>query len=599
MCGIVGIYNHDVDNKVNIQKIELLKNTIKHRGPDGDGIFVDKYLALAHTRLSIIDLKTGSQPMASYNNEFVIIFNGEIYNYLDLRKKLIKNNHIFLTNSDTEVIINSYIEWGTNCFNKLNGEWAIAIWDKRKKELILCRDRYGIKPLYYLNNTENFVFSSEIKSFTSLYDLEIDKNELWDLLVFGPKPGGSTHLKGVNELQPGSFLTFSKRKFSLTYYYELENSLNKDEKSLDLENVEYLVIDSVKKRLMSDVKIGTINSGGLDSSFISKIASKYYYEKINTFSVAPEKVNGQLVSGDESKYAEIISNEIKSKHRTIRYSVDEFINNIKNCLFYNDGLLYHSNSIPLSIMFKKIKEEHNIKVILGGEGADEVFRGYSINKISGLYSKIGSQFGKNIFAKLFDYRYPSTKKFTTYFDNPNFYMQLGIDRNRFLDPDFANNLLGIKGQVSDDRVNLIKKNEDLPIQNQLIYYEQKCYLVGLLQRIDRMSMQWGVEARVPFLDHRLVNYMNSISANKKSGIREKNVKVILKKIAKDHISSTIINRKKYGFATPMEHYQSKLSKQIAKYQINQKLINIESNSFNDIFLIYNYYLLINHFKNKN
>ena len=335
MCGIAGYINLNSKHIIDKELINSLKDTIKHRGPDADEVYLFENIALAHTRLSIIDLETGSQPMYSYNKQCVLVFNGEIYNHIELRSELETCGHKFLTSSDTEVILNSYLEWGVNCFNRFNGEWAFALWDTKKKTLLLSRDRYGIKPLYYkLNKDESLTFSSEIKSFKVVGDFEIDKKILWDLLVFGPKPGGKTHIKGINELHPGNYIIISKDKIKIDEYYKLENSLEKSDRIADIELIQEILKDSIKKRLMADVKVGTINSGGLDSSLVSKIANDYLDKDLFTFSVAPKMNGKEVLSGDESNFARILSDQIKSKHSTIRYSLNSFISQIKNCLLF-------------------------------------------------------------------------------------------------------------------------------------------------------------------------------------------------------------------------------------------------------------------------
>ena len=595
MCGIAGVLNFDRQNNVDQELVHKLKDSIHHRGPDANGVFIEKNVGLAHTRLSIIDLNSGDQPMYSYDNQCVLVFNGEIYNYLELKDELVKLGHQFLTASDTEVILNSYLQWGTDCLNKFNGEWAIALWDKRDNSLFVSRDRYGIKPLYFWKENDRLTFSSEIKTFTTIGNFQLDADELWDLLVLGPKPGGKTYLKGIEELLPGTFMQISDGNVSIKEYYRLEDSLQNETSKVDFEEIESLLIDSVRKRLMSDVKIGTINSGGLDSSLVSKIACDYHEEQLNTFSVAPEKVKDEVLVGDESQYAEYLAEKIKSNHRTFRYSKTNYIQQIEERLFDNDGVLYHPNSIPLSYMFKKIKNEHNIKVVLGGEGADEVFRGYAINKVANLHRLVEHvPIVNGLFKKMITKKYPNLQNSFNTFKNSPFPPHLSFERNMQIDAGIANDLLGIKGKPSDDRLRLIDKMNGLNPQNQLILYEQKCYLSALLQRVDRSSMRWGIEARVPFLDHRLVNHMNSIKSSLKSGINEASQKKILKKIALKHIDPYIVNRKKYGFSSPIDTYQNELNHRIKEYMPDSSLA-IDTFSSQSTFLVYNYMLLMKTF----
>ncbi|MAC40452.1 MAG: asparagine synthase (glutamine-hydrolyzing) [Pelagibacterales bacterium] len=588
MCGIAGIYNRH-KNIIDKDLLINMTESITHRGPDEDGYFFYNNIGISHKRLSIIDLENGVQPMVSENDNFIISFNGEIYNYLELKEKLVSHGYSFKSNSDTEVLLIAYQCWGNKVFDMLNGEWAIAIFDKAKNQLLLSRDRYGIKPLYYSLVNENFYFSSELKSFNENFDVELDKQELWDFFVFGPKDGGNTIFKNINELRPGKLLTLNCNDFTIKSYYSLLESFNINNSKLDLDNIENLLLDSINKRLMSDVPLATINSGGIDSSLISSIAINNIDSDLYTFSVAPNKTGEKTLKGDESYFAEHLAKKIKSKHFTIRYSKKNFVDEIESCMIYNDDILFHSNSIPLSYMYEKIKKDYNITVVLGGEGADEVFRGYSINRIANLYSIFDKPILKYIAIKILKIKYPRLNLVSKYFKDSSFYLQLAIEQNMHMSPKLANKLLGINGLPSKDRIALITRASKLSKRNQLVYYEQKCYLSGLLQRADRMSMRWGIEARVPFLDHRIVNYMNSINNKKKSGVKEKKLKKILKHISKKYIDSLIINRPKYGFTSPLDEYKKDIFDKYSKHNKDTQSLNDLTSQ--EILLIYNYQLL--------
>ncbi len=587
MCGITGIYNKE-GQSINKKILIGMTESIAHRGPDDDGYYINHNIGISHKRLSIIDIETGNQPMYSQDSNFIISFNGEIYNYLELRNELIKEGYNFKTQSDTEVILIGYQCWGKEIFNMLNGEWAIAIFDKKINQLLLSRDRYGIKPLYYLVKNNILYFSSEIKSFLQNFDIDIDKNQLWDLLVFGPKDGGDTIFNTIKELHPGKLLIINKNKLIIESYYSLLDTFNKKILNVDIDYIEGLLKDSINKRLMSDVPIATINSGGLDSSLISSIAMNNFNNDLSTFSVAPNKENNEILKGDESFFAEHLASQIKSKHSTIRYSKQIFLDNIDSSILYNDDILFHSNSIPLCYMFEKIKKDYGITVILGGEGADEIFRGYSVNRLASLFHLFEKTFLKNIVIDILQIKYPRLKLVSRYFSDSSFYLQMAIEQNMHMDPGRANKLLGIKGEPSKDRIDLINRAKKLSNEDQLIYYEQKCYLSGLLQRADRMSMRWGVEARVPFLDHRIVNYMNSINNNKKSGVLEKKLKKILKFISKKHVDSLIIKRPKYGFTSPLDNFKNDIFDKVLKQKNKNNINNLTSQ---EVLLMYNFELI--------
>lgn len=593
MCGIAGILNFDDSNLINENTLRKITHSIAHRGPDEEGFFIEKNIGLGHRRLSIIDLSTGNQPMYTNDKNVIIVFNGEIYNYQELRKELKVFGYSFRTESDTEVILNSYLHWGLEFQTKLNGEWAFGIYDKAKKLLLLSRDRYGIKPLYYFINEESIVFSSEIKSFKYVCNMNINIAQLWDIMVFGPKPGGETFVKDIHELHPGDYLLVSDSICKKESYYDLKSTLMRNNQSYDLELIESLLVDSVEKRLMSDVSIGTINSGGLDSSLISTISNAKLKSTLHTFSVAPTKLNGKVLHGDESGFAEFLAEEIGSEHSTIRYSWKNLLSEVKDCLYYNDSPLFHSNSIPMSFMFNKIKNKYGVTVILGGEGADEVFRGYSVNKLTAYYYLAKKFYLDKSFINLMENRKRKIKMVSDYFPSVSFPGQLSIAQNMQLDPKSVNKFLSYQGSPSEDRLNIISQMVELGEENQMIFYDQSCYLTGLLQRVDRMAMRWGVEARVPFLDHRIVNYLNGIKPSSKYGIFEQDLKKILKKISRGYIAKKIIERKKYGFASPLFEFKSDLVEQIGA--LNPKYLkNLPSEaSAQDIFIYYNYLLLLN------
>lgn len=581
MCGISGQLNFERDNHADESLVRTMNNCLGHRGPDDEGYFFDHNIGLGHKRLAIIDLHTGQQPILTGDKKAVIVFNGEIYNFPEIKKELQDKGYTFYTMTDTETVLNAFLEWGSQCFDRFNGEWAMAIWLADKQELILSRDRYGIKPLYYIHSGKNILFSSEIKSFKAVKTLEPDMQEVWDQLVFGPKAGGKTIWKGVNELEHGTYLSVIEGQVKQYRWYNLAGSF-RQEGNYDRLYLEDLVTDSIQQRLMSDVPVGTLNSGGIDSSLISAIAKDKIEGGLLTFSIAPEKTEGRELPGDESAYAEVLAKHIESRHTTIRYSQELFLDDLPDAISYNDNILYHPNAIPLSYLFKEIKEKHHVTVLLGGEGADEVFRGYSYNKLAILYQRYGI-----VVKKLITSRFAKLQAVQPLVCSLSFPMQMAIARNSHLSPALATQLTGFKGRLSDDRYTLITEAESLKGLDKLIFYEQKCYMAGLLQRIDRMSLRHGIEARVPFLDHRIVEYVNGIKPSLKSGLTNESLKKILKKIAVKQLPPQIIKRKKYGFAAPIVAYANEIDRMILQYQpgLNTKT------DIHQRYILLNYFLL--------
>lgn len=564
MCGIAGIYyktDPDPDREKTV--LNLLK-PINYRGPDNTGTITSNKICLGHLRLSIIDLSAeANQPMFSFSkNGLIIVFNGEIYNYIELRSRLLPK-YDFRTSSDTEVILNAYLEWGENCVKEFNGMWAFAIYDSLQNKLFCSRDRFGIKPFYYYHDKNRFVFASEIKCFRNLNNFVFSENisAIADNLIYGPLSFGQTQINDIYELESGTNLTLENNSLHRTKYFSLENTFDNQTPRYDLGHIEYLIGDSVKLRLRSDVPVATLNSGGLDSSLLSAIAKKNKPD-LRTFSVAPEKLNGIEQVGDESRFAQYLAEYIKSEIHTLRYSETEFKEILNYTVYLNDGELYHSNSVPLYLLFKEIKKQ-GITVVLSGEGADEVFRGYSSNYrflLSGLLPKI-------VFLELLKKRIKGKEYFTQHFDNyrssVSMINSLYVEKNKVLKH------FNTGYEILPERKELFYIMNNLSPESANTYFEQKTYLSGLLRRLDRMSMANSIESRVPFLDYRIVEYMNKIPLNKKIGLTQNSVKLILKKIAKSYIPVSIINRVKQGFSTPVHHYSFSNNK-ISEVPFNQE-----------------------------
>lgn len=559
MCGIAGYIQYN-NNKISLDQADKLLAGINHRGPDENGRYIDGNVALLHSRLSIIDLQTGKQPMHDVSQDYTIVFNGEIFNYIELRNSLKLAGYTFKTTSDTEVLLNAFIEWGEKCLPKLNGFWSFCIYNKKTKTFFMSRDRYGIKPLYYKTSQHELLFASEIRAILSVSPSGINKNELWDEITFGSKNGGATSYVDIYELEPGTYLTGSSERnwMHKERYYDLLETFPEKKQTLKIEEIEELLIDSIRLRLRSDVPLGTLNSGGLDSSYISSVVKKKFQLPIETFSVAPELgKSGEVKDGDESYYAELLSRHIGSKHSTIRYTDEEYFNFLNLTNDYDDSFMIHPNTVALFIMLKKIKQNTKIKVLLGGDGADEIFRGYSNNTYADFLIKTKKiPFIASLAKKYFYKKFKGTvvESLDNRFSSIN---KLAIaHNNQRINGSNITNILGIKGEMSNDRLELIERSRHLNELDQLIYYEQNCYLAGHLKRVDRMSMRVGIEVRLPFLDYRLVNSLNSLSFSDKFRQGERNKKRILKKLGENYLPEEINHRIKKGFSAPIDHYRN-------------------------------------------
>ena len=373
MCGIVGIINRDEDSPCNQQNLIAMRDLQAHRGPDDSGLFAKDHIGLGHRRLSIIDISSGQQPMTNEDRTLWIVFNGEIYNYRELRSELRNRGHIFRTESDTETILHLYEEEAENCVNKLNGMFAFAIWNDRDKSLFLARDRIGIKPLYYALAKKSFLFASEIKSLfvDDMVPAQINEDAIAEYFTFRDIGGEATLFRGVKTLQPGHFLKFSKDQVEISQYWSPfpHNRVFGMRENDAVAELESLLLDSVRIRLMSDVPLGTLCSGGIDSSLVTAIAAGYAGENLNTFSVGFHESDY-----DETDFAQTVSRKYATKHHEARLSGVEYAELLPEMIWQNDLPLNFANSIQIYAISKLAKDF--VTVVLTGEGADELFGGY-------------------------------------------------------------------------------------------------------------------------------------------------------------------------------------------------------------------------------
>jgi asparagine synthase (glutamine-hydrolysing) len=374
MCGINGIFQQIP--KFEAASIVLQMNqSLKHRGPDADGIYKNEKLVLGHRRLSIIDVSPQSnQPFHSYHNKFVIVYNGEIYNYQQVKKKI--PEYPFKTDSDTEVIVAAYEKWGKDCLHQLNGMFAFALWDIKKEELFIARDRLGIKPLYYHHSENAFIFSSEMRAIltTGLVPRKINTNSLTDYLRYQTVHAPNTIVEGIQMLMPGHNITLSNNQLKTYKYWDVTNSYNKEiyksSYSEIKENVKSLLTDSVRLRLIADVPFGAFLSGGIDSSAIVALMSQVSSSTIKTFNVSFDES-----SFSEAKYAKIIAEKFHTNHTEIKLTPSDFLNLLPSSLLAMD---HPSGDGPNTFVVSKVTKEAGVTMALSGLGGDEIFAGYSV-----------------------------------------------------------------------------------------------------------------------------------------------------------------------------------------------------------------------------
>ena len=542
MCGFVGYINKEKNKDANIKKMNDL---IIHRGPDDEGYYTDENIALGFRRLSIIDLNTGSQPIYNDDKSKVIVFNGEIYNYRELKEELTKKNYKFKTKTDTEVILRGYEEYGEKILDKLRGMFAFVIYDKNNKEIFAARDFYGIKPFYYAKMNNTFIFGSEIKSFLIHPDFkkELNRNMLEYYLTFQYSVGKETFFKNVYKLMPGHYLTYKEGKLNIKKYYSLEfeedNTLSYEEWK---EGINNRLKDSIKAHKISDVEVGSFLSSGVDSSYI---AANSNVDKTFTVGFSDKKYS-------EIRYAEELSKKINTTNINKVISKEEYFKNLSNIMYYMDEPLADPSAVALYFVTKIASE--NVKVSLSGEGADEIFGGYNIYQESFVwpwYYKIPFPIRKIIgsIASIF----PAHRGL-------NFLVRRGKKlEDRFVGNAFIFDTKEIKKIVSfkpktkgfrDLTKDYYQKAKDKDNVTKMQYIDFNFWLIGdILLKADKMSMANSLEVRVPFLDRPLIDYARKIPTKYK--VDKYKTKKIFRDIAKDSLEDKVSDKKKLGFPVPI------------------------------------------------
>jgi asparagine synthase (glutamine-hydrolysing) len=569
MCGICGIFQFDRNNPINRKTLESMNSRILHRGPDSDGFYVSENVGLAMRRLSIIDVQHGDQPVANEDETVWLVYNGEIYNHAQLRTDLEKRGHRYRTHSDTETIVHLYEEYGRDLVKHLRGMFAFALWDTKKRKLLLARDRLGIKPLYYRRTQTELLFGSEIKTILAYPEVraELNRDGIPEYLAFGYLAGNETFFAGINKLPAGHTAEIDESgNFSVEQYWDL-NGVEADSgkpESFYVNTYRELLEDAISSHLMSDVPLGVFLSGGLDSSVVAALTKKIRGGDLQTFSVGYDEEGYS-----ELPYAKIVAEHVGSQHHEIRVSQEDFFGALPKLIWHEDEPLMGPASVPLHFV-AKLAQEH-VKVVLSGEGADETLAGYARypwtllnSRAHGFYKLLPSGFRQLLRSEIADggwlkadLRRKLQHSFigrdgdrweSLYFDN--FYSAFSeYEQGKLLSPSLRLN----PGQAYKDSLKILEsRNGDL--LHRLLYTDIKSYLVELLMKQDQMSMAASVESRVPFLDHLLVEFTATIPSRyftkKLSG------KWILKNAVKDVLPESIIFRKKMGFPTPFNRWLS-------------------------------------------
>jgi len=568
MCGISGIYSSN-SLEISPDDIRRMLMQIQYRGPDESGVYIGQGIGLGSVRLSIIDLKQGQQPMTTVDEHLWIVYNGEIFNYLELREELIDLGYTLRTNSDTEVLLLLYRHYRENCLNKLNGQFAFAIWDSQKGELFLARDRVGIRPLYYALSGNHFVFASEIKCIleSGRVKPEIEPNALNQAFTFWSVPSPGTIFKGINELPPGHYMIRSKQSTVVKSYWNLDFSPKSDSNAgqslMDsVDEFDSLISDAIKLRLRSDVQVAAYLSGGLDSS-----ATSYYIKKrepgvLNTFSIGFEQKEF-----DETSYQQSVSRWLDTNHNSISCKTSDIASNFPEVLWHAETPLLRTGAVPMFLLSKLVRD-HGIKVVITGEGADEFLGGYNIFKealvrefwsrqpdskirpllLKKLYPYLAQFQGKNsnLLRFFFGHRLTDT-------DSPIYSHLIRWNNSKHIREHFLDGYLdtSLVDPVDSFIETLPDGFNDLDLLSRAQWLESKLFLSGYLlsSQGDRMGMAHSVEGRYPFLDHRVIEFCTKLSENQK--IRGLNEKYLLKQLMKGRLPDQVVNRSKQAYRAPV------------------------------------------------
>lgn len=587
MCGINGIaYSPESGKKVDEALLVRMRDVMRYRGPDGSGEFVKGNIGLGHRRLSIVDLSTGDQPMFNADGSCVIVYNGEVYDHADHRPGLIDRGYIYTSTSDTETILHLYEEFGSECLKKLRGMFAFAIWNERERELLLARDRFGVKPLYYCHDDEgSLFFASEIKAIleSGAVPARLNYSALPDQFANHGTSGEVTLFEGIKRLLPGHFLVWKDGGITIEQYWDLSFE-PKVAVSSDADCVaewHERFRESVKLRLMSDVALGMFLSGGIDSSAIAAVMSELVDEPIKTFSVGFSED-----SANEFSYARQAAKAFRTDHHEITITAEQFFEALPELVWHEDEPLGFEASVPLFFVSKLAQER--VKVVLTGEGSDETLAGYGrywkalkLLDYGGKYeavtpgllrdavrSGVAALPGalnrklKRTFLSL------ETDVENIYFDN---FAIFGKQLQRRLFTDTAYEQMGDAGPYRGLHQWLAETDASSTL-DKLLYVDTKTYLHELLMKQDQMSMAASVESRVPFLDHKMVEFTARLPERMK--LRGRTTKWILREAMKGILPNEIIDRPKMGFPVPIgEWFCGKARSVIDEFVLSERVIS--------------------------
>jgi len=568
MCGIVGICKLQSGPDIDLNTVTRMMSPIRHRGPDETGVYLDDRVGLGHLRLSIIDLESGCQPIHNEDETLWIVYNGEAFNYVELRRQLQEQGHRFYTTSDTEVILHLYEEEGPRCVERLNGQFAFALWDSRRRELFLARDRVGIRPLHYTSHEGRLIFASEVKSIFAVPGVrrELDPVSLDQVFTFWTVLPGRTAFQDVYELPPGHYLRVSQGAVEVKKYWEIPIYSRQEQLPLPVEalceRIQDLLIDAIRIRLRADVTVGGYLSGGLDSSGIAALVARRFNADLNTFGIRFEQAHF-----DEGVHQEQMVSFLGTHHRELRATPELIGRLFAQTLWHCEKPLLRTAPVPLYAL-SGVVHDAGLKVVLTGEGADEVFGGYDIfkeAKIRHFCARRPAASGRAaLFAHLYGdvFRDQRTKPFLRSFfagglngtDDPLFSHLVRWDNTSRTKTFFSSELkaaIGSTDPYEAVRQSLPPRYHQLDVLGKALYLETMIFLSNYLlsSQGDRVAMAHAVEIRLPFLDYRVIDLAAQIPSRWKIlGLKEKH---ILKKVLQPVLPEEIVARRKQPYRAPI------------------------------------------------
>ncbi len=560
MCGIVGIVKLGPGRTVDETRLERMRDVLRHRGPDGQGSWIEGPVGLGHRRLAIVDVAGGQQPMANEDESCWIVFNGEIYNHLTLRSQLEARGHQYRTRSDTETILHLYEDEGDCCVERLQGMFAFALWDRTRRRLLLARDRLGIKPLYYACTDTELLFASEIKAILAEGTIRPAFNEaiLPEFLATRFVSGEETFFRGIKKLLPGRTLSWSvEDKLQERRYWQLPTETNGSEEGLAAQasDLRVRLAAAVRSHLMSDVPLGLFLSGGIDSSGLAVLMAPMVNGPIRTFSVGFDEP-----SANELPYARLAAEAVGAQHREVVVTPAEFFEAVPRLIWHEDEPIAFTSSVPLYFV-SRLAEAH-VKVVLTGEGADELFLGYNRYRVTAWNDKLGRAYAAMAPAVVREKvgRLISALPQKISRRAERTFLALELSPRTLFYENFAVFPEALQQTLLRNKEILTAKD---PYAEALNYYEQasggmlermghadlQTYLVELLMKQDQMSMAASVESRVPFLDHEFVEHVVTMPSHFK--LRGWRTKAVLREALQGLVPPEILTRRKMGFPVPV------------------------------------------------